>query len=411
MGVRSRSKSITLPRAGGGGGGGGADLISELSDDLLVRVLEVLPDARDAVRTHALSRRWRALWTRVAALRFDSNRWRREFREPGGPGRFVAFVDHALALRAAEKEPALEHLEISFDLSVHEEEASSDPEQLVPPSTEAAQRWIRYAMQHEVKSLTFKVDLPLPLFNDEADDDDDFYSGNNVMTLDDLPFSSAKLETMRLNLSAVRLRLPSTAAFASLTDLSLENMEVGAGGGRLLGRLVSSACCPRLHRLRLVGLELAEMEEEEPPLLIDAGALLELSLLEFNELLFLQLRTPSLRVLHVKGCYELEELTVSAPRLEDVKFLVRQPLHIDGDLSSVARLEIELSSSQGYLGDDRNDGSIRLLECCSLIRCLEVSVDVPEVCHLSTHLIDRYAPNAHRRNCRLSCIICSIIIR
>ena len=60
MGVRSRSKSITLPRAGGGGGGGGgggADLISELSDDLLVRVLEVLPDARDAVRTHALSRR------------------------------------------------------------------------------------------------------------------------------------------------------------------------------------------------------------------------------------------------------------------------------------------------------------------------------------------------------------------
>ena len=263
-----------------------------------------------------------------------------------------------------------------------------------------------------MKSLTFKVKLPWPRI--DYDDDyggDGYNSGNPIMTLDDLLVSSAKLETMRLNLRAVKLRLPSTAAFASLTDLSLENMEVEAGGGHLLARLVSSACCPRLYRLRLVGLELPE---EEPPLLIDAGALLELSLLEFDELLFLQLRTPSLRVLHVKGCYELEELTVSAPRLEDVKFLVRQPLHIDGDLSSVARLEIELSSSQGYLGDDRNDGSIRLLECCSLIRCLEVSVDVPEVCHLSTHLIDRYAPNAHRRNCRLcmcSCIICSIIIR
>ena len=165
-----------------------------ISDDLLVRVLELLPDARDAVRTHALSRRWRALWTRVAVLRFDSDTRRREFREPGGPGRFVAFVDHALALRAAEKEPALEHLEISFDLSEHEEEASS--EQLVQPSIEAAQRWIRYAMQHEVKSLTFKVDLPLPPFNGEDDGNDDFYSGNNVMTLDDLPFSSAKLETI-----------------------------------------------------------------------------------------------------------------------------------------------------------------------------------------------------------------------
>ncbi|RLM74171.1 hypothetical protein C2845_PM15G22100 [Panicum miliaceum] len=381
MGVRSRSKSKRRRRATPppSAAAAGVDLISDLSDDLLVRVLELLPDARDAVRTHALSRRWRALWTRVAALRFvDSNR-RREFREPGGLERFVAFVDHALAFRAAEKEPALEHLAISFNLSLSDdEEASSDSEQLVPPSIEAVQGWIRYAMQHAVRSLNFELILPWPSTDedDNGGDDDNYSNGNPVMTLDDL-VSSAKLETMRLKLRAVNLRLPSVAAFASLTDLSLENVEVEAGDGHLLARLVSSACCPRLHRLRLVGLGLPGMEEA---LLIDAGALLELSILGIDDLRFLELRTPSLRVLHVKQCYELEGLTVSAHRLEDIKFLVQHPLHIDGDLSSVARLKIELCSSHGhgYLYDHINDGSIRLLECCRLIRCLEVSLQVPK---------------------------------
>ncbi|KAG2623565.1 hypothetical protein PVAP13_3KG068200 [Panicum virgatum] len=333
------SPAAPLTSSGAPPPAGGGDLIS---DDLLVRVLELLPDARDAVRTHALSRRWRALWTRVAALRFHSDRRRWELREPGPPEQFVAFVDRALALRAAEKEPALEHLDISFDLSQHESE------ELVPPTIEAAQRWIRYAMQHEVKSLTCKVHLPWPHIDDDDDDN---------MTIITLGILSAELETMRLALSSLKLRLPSTAAFASLTDLSLESMVLEAGGAHLLARFVSSACCPRLHRLQLA----AVMEMET--LLIDAGALLELSLEDIDDMLFLQLRTPSLRVLHVKRCNELVELKVSAPRLEDIKFLVQNPLHIDG-----------------YLHDDdrNNDGSIRLLECCRLIRCLEICLEIVE---------------------------------
>jgi hypothetical protein len=44
---------------------------------------------------------------------------------------------------------------------------------------------------------------------------------------------SAKLETMHLKLKGVRLQLPAAAVFASLVDLSLENIEFTAGSGHL----------------------------------------------------------------------------------------------------------------------------------------------------------------------------------
>lgn len=73
-----------------------------------------------------------------------------------------------------------------------------------------------------------------------------------------------------MGLDHVKLGLPSTAVFPSLTDLSLEAIVVEAGGDHLLARLVSSACCPGLYRLRLVRLKLQRMEGT---LLVDAGAL------------------------------------------------------------------------------------------------------------------------------------------
>jgi hypothetical protein len=69
-----------------------------------------------------------------------------------------------------------------------------------------------------------------------------------MMDLINLP-SSAKLETMHWELQGVRLQLPATAMFTSLVDLSLENIELVAGGGHLLARLLSSACCPSLQKL------------------------------------------------------------------------------------------------------------------------------------------------------------------
>nr|CAB3485758.1 unnamed protein product [Digitaria exilis] len=367
--MEKRRKTKTPTNAGGCAASDGVDLISGLVDDVLVRILELLPDARDVVRTHALSRRWRGLWTRVTDLCFDSN-GSLGFKESGDPERFVCFVDDALALRAAEKEPAgVEHLAIFFDISKHGQES----EQLMPPCVQAAQGWIHYAVQqHPVKSLVFHLDLPWYYINDGGHE---VFIKNPAMNLNGLA-SSAKLETMDLQLSDVKLQLPSSAVFASLTDLSLGAIEVEAGGGHLLARLVSSACCPRLRSLQLVDLTVPGMEG---PLLIDADALMELTL-EIGDLRILELRTPSLRVLRIKECYQLEGLTISAPRLHDLEFVIQHPLHIDKDvgLSSVERLKIQLMWSHGYLFDGRNDGTIRLLDCCRLNRYLEVCLQVPK---------------------------------
>ncbi|KAL6651376.1 hypothetical protein ACP70R_010301 [Stipagrostis hirtigluma subsp. patula] len=112
MDVRSKAKRrrrTIAPAAGAG------DLISALCDDLLVRILELLPNVRDAARTGALLRRWRGLWTRVPALRFSSGCWP-VFRGLSDAKRYVAIVDDALAHRAAQREPAVERLAISLHM-------------------------------------------------------------------------------------------------------------------------------------------------------------------------------------------------------------------------------------------------------------------------------------------------------
>lgn len=53
-----------------GAAGGGVDLISALPEDLLLQILVRLRCSRAAARTSLLSRRWRALWTRLPDLIF-----------------------------------------------------------------------------------------------------------------------------------------------------------------------------------------------------------------------------------------------------------------------------------------------------------------------------------------------------
>ncbi|CAN6202432.1 unnamed protein product [Urochloa humidicola] len=268
--------------------GDDVDLISGLDDDVLLRVLGLVPDARDAARAATLSRRWLGLWARVPALHFASRpvpsaargaEWRASLDA------FVSLVDGVLA-RRAQTGCAIESLSISYaretassdsDHAEQEEEeepmpaafagvcfrlSDHDLEQLMLVSAGAAQGWIRHAFQHGVRSLV--LDMPLPVRpklcggsdDDEYRDYDGIEEGDDkkkplLVLLDGLP-SPAVLETMRLALGGARLRLsapaPAAVRFASLKDLSLERIKIAdRGGARLLARLVSSATCPLLQ--------------------------------------------------------------------------------------------------------------------------------------------------------------------
>ena len=83
----------------------------------------------------------------------------------------------------------------------------------------------------------------------------------------------------------------------------------------------------------------------------------------------LELTTPSLRVLRIDGCKELESLAASAtPRLE--KLACQRNHHllsIDRELPSVSRLKVDLYAYSGYR-------SIKLLQNCSSATCLSLEL-------------------------------------
>ncbi|CAL5046168.1 unnamed protein product [Urochloa decumbens] len=358
--------------------GDSVDLISVLGDDVLLRVLALTGDVRDAVRTGALSRRWRGLWTRLPVLRFASSGPPAAASRAGVSGnerraafeQYVSFVNGVLA-RRARSDCAVETLSISYTMAatgaqdwIRTYDGDGDElEQLMPASAgTAAQDWIRYAFQHGVRSLA--VGLPsappkhgrhdivvvnprtnkvMTLFlrgphgYDHGDDDDT----TPLVIVDDDLRSPERLETIHLALGGARLRLPSTMRFTSLVDLSLERIEITRGGGQLLAWLLSSANCPRLQKLRMSKLHLPSFNET---MRLDAGVLSELWIEDVN-VRSLELRAPNLRVFHIDNCCR-ELLRVSAPRLEELTFfqLGRPPLRleIDDELVHVRSLKLRL---------------------------------------------------------------------
>ena len=165
-----------------------------------------------------------------------------------------------------------------------------------------------------------------------------------VVFLDVLPASPVRLEAMRLALSGARLRLPTAMEFTSLADLSLEWIRMEAGSVHLLARLLSSASCPRLQKLRMRKLCLDAFDEE---MLLEADMLSELRIQDVK-FLSLKLRTSNLKVFHLLQPWH-QPLTISAPSLEEleVSFPRGFPprwLDVDGDLPCVRSLKICMRS-------------------------------------------------------------------
>lgn len=208
----------------------------------------------------------------------------------------------------------------------------------------------------------------------------------SAVFLDVLPASASpvRLEAMRLALGGARLRLPTAMEFTSLTDLSLEWIMMEAGSVHLLARLLSSASCPRLQKLRMRKLCLDAFDEE---MLLEADMLSELRIQDVK-FLSLKLRTPSLKVFHLYQPWH-QPLTISAPRLEEleVSFPRGSPLgwlSVDGDLPCVRSLKICMKSHRHPRRWDGEaeaeiDTNVRLLKHGSSLTCLDVTLTGPEV--------------------------------
>uniref|UniRef100_A0A1J3GD10 Putative FBD-associated F-box protein n=1 Tax=Noccaea caerulescens TaxID=107243 RepID=A0A1J3GD10_NOCCA len=81
------------------------DRISNLSDDLLLKIVSSLP-TKNVVATMILSKRWRFLWTMVPRLDFD---YGYKIEPSDEYGKFVKYVDRSMVLNRA---PVLEKLEL-----------------------------------------------------------------------------------------------------------------------------------------------------------------------------------------------------------------------------------------------------------------------------------------------------------
>ncbi|CAO2036503.1 unnamed protein product [Urochloa humidicola] len=394
-GSKRRRREVT-PAAGGAD-----DLISSLGDDVLLRILELLQNTRDAARTGALSRRWRGLWTRVPDLRFrfssttmmefrraagGARRWRPRPHGADGTRRFISFVSNALARRAEQAaddgSAALERLAISFVVYPDAVEQRTAREELTQQCIQASQGWICCAMKSRVKS--FALDLSVPLRDCRRRISRELLlrhdNRNNeqlqpMINLSELP-SNQKLETMHWNLVGASIQLPATAVFTSLNNLSLQSIKFPDGSGHLLARFLSPACCPRLQKLQLRNLRFSSELNE---LLIESSTLLELSCVGIYDfgLAQLELKTPILQVFCIgQGLYGCTPtLRICSPKLEEISFSEYQPkhIHVDGELSCVRRLKIQLySHALDYDDYYNNDASIRLLRCCTSLTHLEV---------------------------------------
>ncbi|XP_044414593.1 uncharacterized protein [Triticum aestivum] len=313
---------------------GGAH-ISDLSDDLFLHILSLLPTGRDLARTSALSRRWRDLWRdlwmRGRVLRFDKVGC--STADPDADVRYNDLVHDVLA-RRANSGASVDTLKVSSWLW---------------PGDARAQVWLHLAMELAVGSLAFHLRTP----------ERERMPGK---TMDELrPWltlpCSTSATSMSLELDNAFLLLPPTVEFHALTDLTLCTIRfTEVNGGRLSSLLSSSSCCPRLQKLTLK--KLAWL----PELQLNGSALEILHLEDLSVRGLLDVNASQLSALHVDGyfmdCYTMppNSVTIRAPALQT----------------------LDLSLNINYCQLERQRHAIQLLQECSPIHRHVLSIHVPE---------------------------------
>ncbi|CAA7028116.1 unnamed protein product [Microthlaspi erraticum] len=185
------------------------DRISNLTDDLLLKIVSSLP-TKDVVATMLLSNRWKSIWTMLPKLDFDYG----SDLEPSQYGKFIKYVDRSLVLNRA---PVLETLKFK-----------------VGPycSSEDLVTWIRIGMVRHFRELQIS----------ERTENYD-----SKIVLPKSLYTYAKLEVLKLAYVVV-LDVPDNYCFPSLKTLHLVCVTYGTDANSLC-KILSS--CPVLQEFVL----------------------------------------------------------------------------------------------------------------------------------------------------------------
>ncbi|KAK1653801.1 hypothetical protein QYE76_071606 [Lolium multiflorum] len=211
-----------------GPGGGGEDLISALPEDLLLQILVRLRCARAAARTSPVSRRWRALWTRLPELTFRDV----------ALGPLLQAIASLQAAAAGAGVPLLDICIVPIFFDSHDENAQfrEGVSSLLHAAARLSTVELRFAVRPEIFTRSY-MDVKAPLFHRAT--------SIELHGLD-LVFPGSQPRWLRLHLApSIRLERVYTDprdTFPALESLSLSSCSVD------LTDLVLR--CPRLRELR-----------------------------------------------------------------------------------------------------------------------------------------------------------------
>lgn len=214
------------------------DIISRLSDDLLVRILSFNP-TKDAIRTSRLSKRWRSLWTLVPKLEYECCQNQEQ--------KFTKFVYRTMLLNKA---PVLERL----DLKIHK----------LGPECNAVDVgiWIDIAVSRKVSALG--VDICI-------------YRQGSISCFPRSLYSCETLESLTLtNHHSFLVDVPSEVCLPSLRKLCLMVVDLAVNAS--LHRVLSG--CPNLEELSLTRLDCVQGADQSMDFTIDVPSLKILSVID-----------------------------------------------------------------------------------------------------------------------------------
>ncbi|KAF7837731.1 F-box/FBD/LRR-repeat protein [Senna tora] len=123
-----------------------SDRISELSDDLLCKILCYLPNTKHAATTFFLSKRWKSVWLKLPSLDFDDEDYINHIITPvpmndktNYTSRFAQFVDGVLSL----DQPIIQRFRLKCKIT--------------KPRPCDFTRWISTAIQRDVEELDISL--------------------------------------------------------------------------------------------------------------------------------------------------------------------------------------------------------------------------------------------------------------